>query len=167
MAEVTELSSPEPLTAAHDVLLFSCGQASMDTWLIKRALDSDVRDTAKTFVVRRGKRVVGYYALASGSMTHAEASKSLKRNTPDPFPITILARLARDVTEKGNGLGPALLADAMTRAALASKIVAARLLVVHAIDAQAEAFYEKHNFKRLTPGLPTFFMTLKQVRDAL
>lgn len=55
-----------------------------------------------------------------------------------------MGRLAVDKTCKGQGLGGALLADALTRAARAE--IAAYALVVDAKDEAAAAFYRHHGF---------------------
>lgn len=62
---------------------------------------------ARTFVVCRGNasQVLAYYSLATGSVTHAIAPGSLRRNMPDPVPVIILARLAVDTSYHGQGLG--------------------------------------------------------------
>lgn len=129
-----------------------------------------MNDTARTFVVVRGVKVVAYYALAGGGLAHDGAPGSLRRNAPDPIPVTILARLAVDRAEQGRGLARSLLADAMKRSAHAAMTVASRALIVHALDADAERFYAKHQFKKLKPASPddlAYFITMKEIREAL
>lgn len=62
------------------------------------------------------------------------------------MPITLLARLAVDVSEKGKGLGRGLLNDAVLRAYQASNLVGSRAIVTHAKDDSAKAFYVKFHF---------------------
>jgi GNAT superfamily N-acetyltransferase len=57
-----------------------------------------------------------------------------------------LTRLAVDRTEQGIGLGKAMVKDALVRIAAAADIVGARAALVHAIDAQAAAFYRYFDF---------------------
>jgi hypothetical protein len=47
------------------------------------------------------------------------------------------------------GVGGELLGDALSRARAAADVVAARLVVVDAISAQAAAFYEHHGFTQI------------------
>lgn len=53
----------------------------------------------------------------------------------------------------GNGLGGALLAEALGRVVVASETVAARFVVVDAVDDDAASFYEHHGFRRMPESL--------------
>lgn len=55
----------------------------------------------------RSNRVVGFYALAAGSVSHDLSPRKLRQNMPDPVPVIVLGRLAVDAREQGNGLGRA------------------------------------------------------------
>lgn len=96
----------------------------------------------------RGVRVVGYYTLAAGSVGRADAPPRVTAGLGRyPVPVILLARLAVDVTELGKGLGRGLLKDALLRVAQAADIVGCRAVLVHAKDAAAKAFYERHGFE--------------------
>ena len=73
----------------------------------------------------------------------------LGRGGPRQVPAVLVARLALDKTLHGQGLGGALLADALTRVVGATQTVAARFVVVDAIDESAAACYEHHGFRRI------------------
>lgn len=175
MAEVAgpappQLDGPLVLAAEHELSAFDCSKPALDDWLKRHGIRSGHNDTSRTFVVCRGPKVVGYYSLAGGGLQHDGAPGALRRNAPDPVPVTILARLAVDRTEQGRALGGLLLADAAKRAAQASMMVASRALIVHALDAEAATFYSNHNFRKLKPSLPddlTFFIPMKDIREAL
>lgn len=143
------LSRPEPINDTHDLIGFDCGARSLNLWLRQHALAAAARRTANTFVVCRGARVVGFYSLANGAVAHGGASAKVRRNTPDPIPATILARLAVDVSEKGRGLGRDLLVDAFAKVLVGTRFTAARLLVVHPLDDNAAEFYAKYGFAKL------------------
>jgi GNAT superfamily N-acetyltransferase len=163
------ITKPAVLKAGHNVVGFGCGRDQIDNWLKNRAKKATENDTARTFVVCRGtKRVIGFYALAAGAVAHESTPGSLSRNTPDPIPVIILARLGVHEDEQGHGIGRDLLNDAMRRALRAARIIGARALLIHALDSDAAKFYESHNFKRLkAPEDTTFFITMKEIRDAL
>jgi GNAT superfamily N-acetyltransferase len=55
--------------------------------------------------------------------------------------------LAVHKDEQGTGLGRALLKDALSRMERAADILGIRAVLVHAIDQQARAFYEKFEFE--------------------
>lgn len=163
------ISKPAALKAGHDVAGFACGRAQIDDWLKNRAKKAIESDTARTYVVCRGtRRVVGYYALAAGAVARESAPSALSRNAPDPVPVIILARLGVHEDEQGRGIGRDLLADAMRRALQAARIIGARALLIHALDAEAARFYAGLGFARLKgPEETTFFVTMKEMRDAL
>jgi N-acetylglutamate synthase-like GNAT family acetyltransferase len=58
----------------------------------------------------------------------------------------LLARLAVDHREAGQGLGKALLKNAMLRTLQAAEIAGLKAIFVQAKDARAEQFYAKHGF---------------------
>jgi predicted N-acetyltransferase YhbS len=133
----------------HDATGFDSGQQSLDDWLRKTAPIAAAAGTAATWVLRRGNRVVGYYALAMGSVERRAAPSRLGRGQPDPIPILLLARLALERSEQGSGLGADLLQDALVRAVAGARHYGARAVVVDAIDDRAVTFYEHHGFVRL------------------
>jgi hypothetical protein len=73
-----------------------------------------------------------------------------------------MGRLAVDQAFKGNGLGGALLADALDRAAHAE--IAAFALMVDAKDEAAAAFYSHHGFIALPDSSLTLFLPLATVQ---
>lgn len=90
--------------------------------------------------------MVGYYALAMGSVRHEVAPSRLRRGQPDPVPVLLLAKLALERQLHGTGLGADLLRDALIRAIAGSRQFGARAVVVDAIDDRAFAFYRHHDF---------------------
>jgi len=111
-----KLSAPQPLSAEHRVEGFACGESSLDEWLRRRALPNQTTGASRTFVVTdESNRVVAYYAMATGAVTHQEASGRIRRNMPDPVPVMVLARLAVDQRYQGHKLGAAMLQDAVQR----------------------------------------------------
>jgi GNAT superfamily N-acetyltransferase len=158
-----QLTRPSPLKEGHLVSRFDCGQPNLSEWIRKRAKKAQ-NDTARTFVVCRGtKTVVAYYTLAAGAVAHAEAPSPLRRNAPDPVPVIILARLAVDKSEAGQGIGKSLLSEACKKAIQAAKIIGARALIVHAINEEAVPFYKSIGFQRLSPGSKTLFIPIKTI----
>ncbi len=93
-----------------------------------------------------GANVVGYYALAAGSVLHAQTPGSVRRNMPEPIPVAILARLAVHSDWRGRGLGADLLKDAVLRTTRLAAEMGIRALVCHAISVEAKRFYLHHAF---------------------
>jgi GNAT superfamily N-acetyltransferase len=118
-------------------------------------------------VVHRTLTVVGYYSLAPGSVSRKAATARAGRSAPEPIPVILLARLAVDQREQGQGLGAALLKDALRRAYAGAEIIGGRAVLVHAIHAEAARFYEKYGFESC-PGIELHLMLLmKDLRASL
>ncbi|MGI9486115.1 MAG: GNAT family N-acetyltransferase [Geminicoccaceae bacterium] len=161
------LSAPEPLAQDHHLDDFSCGQDVLDAWLKTRARRNEREGASRTYVVCEGRIVAGYYALAFGGLVAAEAPGKVRRNMPDPIPVMVLGRLAIDQTRQGQGLGSALLRDAVLRTQQAAEIGGIRALLVHAIDDAAARFYEHHGFMPSPIDPATLMITLKDAQNAI
>jgi GNAT superfamily N-acetyltransferase len=81
--------------------------------------------------------------------------------------VVILARLAVDLGEQGQGLGRALIKDALLRVAGAADIVGVRAVLVHAKDDEARAFYERIDFEPSPVDPPRMFLLMKDLGRAL
>ena len=114
------------------------------------ALSSQARRTARTFVWHRGDlAVVAYYSLTAHLLQREELPRARGRGGPRQIPAVLLARLALERSLHGRGLGGALLADALERIVAATERVAARFVVVDAVDDAAMAFYEHQGFRQV------------------
>jgi len=148
---------PQPLTAAHGLDGFECGESALDEWLKRRALANQSTGASRTFVVLdNGGRVRGYHALAAGAVSHESATSKIRRNMPEPVPVIVFGRLAIDRGAQGRHLGAALLQDAVKRAVAVSHDAGVRAVLVHALHERAKQFYEHYGFQ---PS-PTHHLTL-------
>jgi GNAT superfamily N-acetyltransferase len=161
------LSAPEPLTDDHQIDSFDSGETVVDDWLRRRARANQATGASRTYVVCEGKRVVAYYALASGAIAQAAAPGRFRRNMPDPIPVVVLARLAVDRNYQGRGLGRALFRDAARRAEHAADAIGIRGIVVHAISEEARKFYIALGFDPCPAESMTLVVTLPDVRSTL
>lgn len=156
-----------PLDAAHDHSAFDSGSEPLNRYLREQVGQDVRRRVAACFVaVADGNRIAGYYTLASASLLLAELPASIGKKLPryPTVPAVRLGRLAVDRTFKGQGLGGALLADALDRAARAE--IAAYALMVDAKDEAAGAFYRHHGFIALPDSPCTLFLPLATVRPS-
>ena len=160
------LSPPEALREDHETEGFDSGEPTLDAWLARRARANQVSGASRTYVVCRGSKVVGYYALASGGIDLDAAPGRLRRNMPDPLPVVVLGRLAIARDEQGQGLGHAMLRDAATRVLQAAERVGVALLVVHALSARAKQFYLSCGFKESPLDAVTLMVRVKDLGDA-
>lgn len=141
MSDGESTGAPEPLNADHDLAAFDSGEPPLDEWLRKRALANEQSGASRTYTIAVGRRVVGFYCLASGSVTKQAATGSIRRNMPEPIPVMIIGRLAIDRDFQGRGLGKALLRDALLRTLQAAAIAGMRAILLHAISENAKLFY--------------------------
>ena len=125
----------EKLRADHNVEDFDCGHEELNRYLLRYAWVNQQAGAAQTYVGLVGDSVVGYHALAVGQVSREEAPERLSKGLArHPLPIMLLARLAADERWKGQGVGKALLKDAMRRTLRAADIAGIRALAVHAKD---------------------------------
>ena len=100
-------------------------------------------------------------------MAVAAAPGRIKRNMPDPIPMALLGRLAVDRTLHGQGIGRALLRDAVLRVLQAGEVLAVRGLLVQALNADAQRFYQACGFTP-SPADPLMLMaTMNDLKAAL
>lgn len=162
-----KLTKPAPLREGHNIARFDCGVGSLNYWLHERALPAGAARTANTIVVCRGRTVVGYVSVANGAAAHSQTSARVRRNTPDPIPATVIARLAVDKTEQGKGLGSDLLFEALKRALAATKYSAAKIVIVHPLSERAAKFYGGYGFKPLKGETSAMFLPMETVADSV
>ena len=161
------IAAPERLNIQHDLSEFDCGEPVIDDWLRNQAHSVEGR-TARTYVVTEGgRRVVGYYAIATGSVERVQLPKKAQRRTPDPVPIGIVARLGVTRPWRGRGLGSDLLKDALKRLVSASEIVGLRGVLVHALTDRAVDFYRDHQFQSSPIDERTLFLPIETIVASL
>lgn len=155
-----KVTAPEPLGAQHETINFDCGDIALNDWLQKQALKNAVSGASKTYVVCDSLGVVGYYALATGSVSRQQASGNIRRKMPEPIPVIVLGRLAVDHNWQGSGIGSGLLKDAVVRSLLVGQQVGVRALLVHALDEEAKGFYILHGFTESAIDPMTLLLSL-------
>jgi len=154
-----------PLEAAHDRSDFASGCAPLDGYL-RHQVTQDVRRrvTACFVALTREECIAGYYTLASASILLADLPAATAKELPryPSVPAVRMGRLAVDRRFQGQGLGAALLADALERAARSE--IAAFSLLVDAKDESAAAFYRHHGFIALPDSPLRLFLPLATVQ---
>lgn len=161
---------PQPLDSEHRLNGFDCGVGSLNTWLVRHARAAAGAGSARTYVVldTEQERVVGYHALAVASVGHNEVTERAQKGMPKhPIPAMLLARLAVDKTVQNKGIGAFLLKDAMSRTLAVAEQVGMRLMLVHALNDEARAFYEHFGFEASSTDPKNLQVLIKDVRLAL
>jgi GNAT superfamily N-acetyltransferase len=165
--KVEKWLAPTPLSIDHKLEPFDSGESSLGDWLKKRALKNQASGASRCFVIGNSKQVIGYYSLSAGAISHEKAPKTMRRNMPDPRPVLLLGRLAIDKNYHNQGLGSALLRDAMIRAVSVAGDAGVFAILVHALSEQAKRFYMSRGFVESPLQPMTLMMTLETVRSIL
>jgi ribosomal protein S18 acetylase RimI-like enzyme len=155
------------LDATHDRVAFCSDSAALNRYVREQATQDIRRRVAACFVaLGEGKRIAGYYTLASTSLLLTDLPASIGKKLPryPTVPAVRLGRLAVDQAFTGRGLGGALLADALNRASRAE--IAAFALLVDAKDEAAVAFYRHHGFIDLPDSPLSLFLPLATIKRA-
>lgn len=158
----------EKLRADHRLEGFNCGREELNRYLQRYALQNQQAGAAQTYVGLVGEAIIGYHTLAVGQVSREEAPERIAKGLArHPVPIMLLARLAVDRHWQGQGVGKALLKDAMQRTLRAADIAGIRALAVHAKDDEARRYYEKVDFIASPTDPMHLFVLLKDVRKAI
>lgn len=158
------------LEAWHRAENFQCGVLSLDEWLRKHALQSHRSGGSRVFVTTQtDPDIVGYYALAAGTVMPRDATARLARGmaTNLPVPVVLLGRLAVDGRHQGQHLGRSLLLDAMMRVLQAGELIGIRALLVHAIDEHAREWYTQFGFERSPTHPLHLILLIKDLRASV
>ncbi|MEC4594524.1 MULTISPECIES: GNAT family N-acetyltransferase [Nitrospirillum] len=137
----------EPL-AAHGRAAFACGVPALDRYFREIVTQDIRRRVSNCFIALSAEgTVAAYYTLAATSLpiTDLPAEDAVKLPRYPLLPAGLIGRLAVDDRFKGQGLGSALIVDAIGRVARADPAVFA--LVVDAKDEAAVRFYQHLGFQ--------------------
>lgn len=163
----------EPLSATHVLTGFDCGSPAQSDWLVRHAWQAQRSGLSRVYVVQAGdppnQRVVGYYALAAGSVAPAATPRRLMQGAGSyDQPVVILTRLGVDHSAQGSGLGRALVVDALRRIATASEVIGVRAVLIHCETDAARDFYLRLAKFEASPTDPMHLLLLmKDLRRAL
>ncbi len=158
----------ERLKSSHERGEFSCGKPPLDDFLRLRVSQYERRRLGRTYVaVFPGEtKVAGYYTLASGAIPFTNLPPDAAKRLPKhPVPVILLARLAVDQKVRGQGLGKALLRDALRRCLELSEQLGLFAVEVLAIDADAREFYSKYGFVPLADNDLHLFLPIKTIEE--
>jgi GNAT superfamily N-acetyltransferase len=156
----------EPL-GDHDRDAFDCGKDALNRYLKIQASQDRKRDLARCYVLvhqDQPKRILGYYTLSSAAVK-SEALPTDHRLPYKEIPALILGRLARDLSQRGNGNGSRLLEHVLRECERLAEKIGIHLLIVDALDEEAFAYYRSWAFAPLE-GM-RLFLTVKDIRATL
>ena len=158
------LSPPELLKASHTLADFDCGKQALNGWLQSHAVANQTKGFTRVLVVHVEMRVIGFYGLAPTAIQPAMLSRGVRTGRhPDPIPAILLGQLAVDRNWAGQGVGSGLLKDAMQRVVAGAAAIGGRALIVRAIDADAERYWERCGFEQAKGDSSTFYRAIDDI----
>lgn len=140
---LTVVRLPESL----DRKSFRSASVAIDSYFHQRVSQDSRRRITTCYVALDGTGdIVGFYTLAAANVMLPTIPEKQQKKLPryPAIPVIRLGRLAVDLRYSGQGIGGALLADALIRAANVD--IGAYALTVDAKDTQAANFYLHHGF---------------------
>ena len=166
------VSPPRPLAVDDLVDGFECGKPSLSDWLARHARQAQASGSARIFAVvddaKDGRQVVAYYSLTVGQVDTLQVPERIRKGMGQyPTPVVLLARLAVDQRYQGQGIGPGLLRDAISRALTISEQAGVRALMTHPLDADAARFYLSFGFVPSPAGAGMLLLLLKDAQRLL
>ena len=166
---IAPLSPVEILSKDHILEDFDSGEPSLDHWLKACSRINQSKGISQVFVVHRANVVVGYYSLSMTLVKRDDAPlRQVKRLPKVPeLPAALLGRLAVVTSEQGNGIGPAMLKDALLRVNDVSDAIGVCAVLVHALHDKAKGFYEHFGFEESPIQELQMTLSIKDLRASL
>ena len=155
----------ETLSAQHQRAAFHSCSPALNQYLHEQVSQDVRRRVTSCFVACTAQgQIAAYYTLAASSIWLGDLPTPLAKKLPryPTVPAVRMGRLAVAQTHQGQGLGAAMLGDALARARQAE--IAAYAMVVDAKDQAAAAFYQHHGFVAFDATPLTLFLPLASVR---
>jgi predicted GNAT family N-acyltransferase len=156
------------LDKTHNRKCFECEEQSLTDYIQKQVNQDIKKRLAICFVATdKDNNVTGYYTLTSESLGRELIPEKYLKKVPKNYnaPVILLGRLARDIKEKGSGLGEHLLLDALFRAfTLSEESIGAMAVVVDPINEYAVKFYKKYGFEQL-PDSEKMFLPMNTIKQ--
>ena len=160
--------SIEALARHHDRSRFQCGSDALDRYIRRQASQDARRNVSRVFVAIHDDldEIAAFYTLSAGSVERETLPGDLMKRLPRyPVPVALLGRLGVHRRWSGQGLGSALLIDALRRVRVASDMLAVYAVVVDAKDERARAFYRRFDFIELPDSAKRLFLPMSTIND--
>jgi hypothetical protein len=145
------------LDKIHDRKDFKCGKDLLDRYIKEQANQDMKKNLSVCFVLFDNAHVVkGYYTLSNSSIPQKDIPEEFSKKLPNSYtniPVTLLGRLAVDVSIVGQRQGEYLLVHALKKSyEVAQQTIGSMAVIVDPMDETAIDFYEKYGFLLLDSG---------------
>ena len=134
---------------------FDCGRDELNAFLSGSAARHREAGNSRTMVLPEDGGCEKLENCAYYTLTHTEKKRevlpdALAKKLPRyPIPVILIAQLAVHTNFQGKGLGKTTLICALEHAFLINQHLPSYAVVVDALDAQVQAFYEQYGFQVL------------------
>lgn len=161
----------------HNRAAFSCGVPQIDNYLKLTAKKGSKADVVRIWVVLDVKNnIVGFYGINMHAINVKDMPKiyQQKAGKHGLLPAAFIAMIGVDQTQHGNGIGSALVADALNRVARLSDEIGTCFIVLDVFDdgdaetvARRKIYYESFGFIPLPDQPLRLFMPVQTARKLL
>jgi len=158
------------LNPDHDRSGFNCGVDPLDTY-IKKISKQDMKrflNVVHVMTQKDDSKVIGYYTLSNMGVPRSNLPDDIIKKLPrgyEHLPATLIGRLARDIEFKGQGIGEALLLDALRRSYdLTQTSAGSMAVVVDPTNDNATDFYRRFGFLDL-PDRERMFIPMATIKQ--
>lgn len=162
-----------PLEKSHKREDFQCDDEPVLEKYLKQLAEQDAKkNLARVYVATSESdmnRVLGFYTLSMAHIMFEELPLDMKKNKyPESYqiPVTRLGRLAVDSRFQKQGIGEALLMNALCRALQISDAVGAVGVIVDAKHEKAKIFYQKYGFVELATKPLSLLILMATIKNA-
>lgn len=159
---------------SHDRAAFSCGVPRIDNYLKLTAKKGSKADVVRIWVaVNKANSIVGFYGINMHAIDVRDMPERYLKLAPKhgQLPAAFIAMIGVDERQQGNGLGSALVADALSRIARVSDEIGTCVVVLDVLDdgdpiavKRRMAYYEDFGFIPLPDQPLRFFMPVQTAR---
>lgn len=160
----------------HDRAAFSCGVPQIDNYLKLTAKKGTKADVVRIWVViDTENNIVGFYGINMHAIDVKEMPASYKKKAMKHglLPAAFIAMIGVDEKCQGNGLGSALVADALDRIARASEEIGTCVIMLDVFDegdvdavTRRKSYYESFGFAPLPNQPLRLFIPVATAREA-
>lgn len=159
----------------HDRTAFSCGVPQIDNYLKLTAKKGSKADVVRVWVVIDEKsNIVGFYGINMHAIDVKEMPDAYQKKAGKYglLPAAFIAMIGVDENQQGNGVGSALVADAISRIARVSEEIGTCVIILDVFDdgeadtvARRKIYYESFGFLPLPDQPLRLFMPVQTARE--
>ncbi len=160
----------ELLDKHHDRDGFDCGSEALNRFLKQTARQHIQKGISRTFVfvdTNQPEKIIGFFTLTLCEIRVEKLPLRFNKKYPRIIPSLKLARLAVNTANQRQGIGQALLFEAMKRALVVAENARGIGLFVDAKDEFARTYYERYGFINLQNTPLELFLPLSTIMEML